>query len=55
MKKPSKKRSAFGPVYRSYIARLKELGCVLCPTCNAYLSPEHWRTHFTVNPNTLEA
>lgn len=36
------KASAFGPLYRSYIKRLKELGAVFCPRCYAYLNPhEH--------------
>lgn len=40
-RKGSTKREAFGPLYRSFIARLKALGCVFCPTCYAYLPAEH--------------
>lgn len=33
--------SEFGKLYRSYIERLKKLGCTFCPSCHAYLMPEH--------------
>lgn len=33
--------SAWGKIHREYIARLKKLGAVFCPTCFAYLAPTH--------------
>jgi putative component of membrane protein insertase Oxa1/YidC/SpoIIIJ protein YidD len=28
-------------LYGAFIKRLKALGCVFCPTCYAYMAPEH--------------
>jgi hypothetical protein len=41
MGKVTKARTPFGPLYKGFIARLKALGCVFCPECYAYLSPDH--------------
>jgi len=34
-------RTAWRGLYTAFIAGLKAQGCVLCPTCNAYLFPTH--------------
>lgn len=34
-------KQPFGPLYKGFIARLRALGCVFCPTCYAYVTPEH--------------
>lgn len=38
---PKVKRESFRGIYKAFIAGLVAQGCVLCPTCNAYLFPTH--------------
>lgn len=37
----AKKLGDTARLYSKFIARLKVLGCVLCPTCYCYMPPTH--------------
>lgn len=44
------KVSTFGTLYKGYIARLKSLGCVLCPGCYCYMPSDHACARTAVEP-----
>ena len=44
--KPATVTGATSVMYRAFTKRLRELGCIVCPECFAYVWPDH--VHGTV-------